>query len=356
MSTHAPVVLGHLAATGWFAAHGEVALTGGLAFCLQKDRAAARAFVELIRTRTGHTAEQLPVPDRWEAESGDPAGWRVDVAGWQEVDSISVPIVFVEAKVSAGFAPRQVSTYVESQQESVREAEAPGGALAVLVPEASVRTARERVADDLGRLGATPDERCWVVHGEPRVAVTVISWDEAIRHMLEQADPAAGDLEQLHGACQALQGADVAALTEADLDGGWRNRKEDLRFIIGRVTEEAIARLSLPLAPWQANPSGGLEGGFRYLAPSALPNLAVGMRLDETGPPLWVRWHQRTADIGLVERRLTEAGRTPQRHEGHLWLPLGIKPDSGSATCQIDRLVSQVVDLYNIAVGRIDSA
>lgn len=137
----------------------------------------------------------------------------------------------------------------------------------------------------LGRLGATPDERCWVVHGEPRVAVTVISWDEAIRHMLEQADTAAGDLEQLHGACQALQGADVAALTEADLDGGWRNRKEDLRFIIGRVTEEAIARLSLPLAPWQANPSGVLEGGFRYLAPSALPNLAVGMRLEKRARP-----------------------------------------------------------------------
>lgn len=107
-------------------------------------------------------------------------------------------------------------------------------------------------------------------------------------------------------------------------------------------------RLLLP--PWQPNPSQGLAGGFRYLAPPNLPNLAVGLRQDGTSPPLWVRWHHRTADIHLVEARLTQAGYRVASHEGHLWLPLDLPPDIGSATRQIQSLVAQVVNVYKVAV------
>lgn len=136
---------------------------------------------------------------------------------------------------------------------------------------------------------------------------------------------------------------------------GWeQSRRDDLRLIIDRVTRVAIAELSLWLAPWQPNPSGGFEGGFRYLAPSDLPNLSVGMRVDGVSPPLWARWHSAHADLRLVESRLTKANLPVQRHEGHLWLALDLEPDVGAATRQIASLASQVVKLYKVAVDWTD--
>jgi hypothetical protein len=256
----------------------------------------------------------------------------------------------VEAKVSAVFAPRQVSAYVVSQKAALGRAGVACGALAVLVPEARVRAALEEVAADLESLGFTARGRALRVDGAPAVTVTAISWDEALQAMLADADPAACDLRQLLGACRALQGADVTAFTEADLAGKWRSRTDDLRLVIDRVTREATAELSLRLMPCQSNAYEGLEGGFRYVASPGLPDLAVGIRLDAASPPLWARWHRRTADIGLVESRLNEAGHAVQKHLDQLWLPLELKPDIGSATRQIEDLVSQVVRLYKIAV------
>jgi hypothetical protein len=225
------------------------------------------------------------------------------------------------------------------------------GALAVLVPAIRVHPARAEVRADLARLGATEDEQWWDVEGEASVRVTVISWDEAIDAMAAKAESAACDLDQLRGACRALQGADVTALTESDLGGGWRSRKDDVRLIIDRVSRSAITELTLPLAPWQSRAFGGLDGGFRYLAPSDLPNLAVGMRVDEQDPPLWARWHRRTADLALAESRLKAAGYAVQRNDDGLWLPLELRPDAGAATGQIASLVSQVVQLYKTAVA-----
>lgn len=350
MSSPVAVILEHLAATRWFAAHGEVALTAGLTFCLEKDPAAAQAFMKLIRDRTGLAEETIPAPDHWKAEIPDDEHMRLDVAGLLDNENAPVPIVLVEAKVSARFAPRQVSTYVSSQKVALERAGVAHGVFAVLVPVARVRAARDEVALDLQSLGVTARDQAWLADGASAVTVTVISWDEAVEAMLADAGLATGDLLQLLGACRALQGADVTAFTEADIAGKWRDRKDDLRLIIDRVTRVAIERLSLELLPWRPNPAEGLEGGYRYLGQSGLPNLAVGMRLDNASPPLWVRWHWRTADVRLVELRLAE-GHTVVKHEGHLWLPLDLKPDVGVATRQIESLVSQVVDLYKTAVG-----
>jgi hypothetical protein len=205
--TITPVLLGHLAATGWFAEHGEVALTAGLTFCLEKDPSAAEAFTRLIRERTGQAEGELRLPDRWQAEAIDEDRTRVDVAGWLDTNTEPVPVVFVEAKVSAAFAPRQVSHYAESQQRRLRNAGLDSGALVVLVPESRVRVAREEVDADLRRLGVTAKAQCWVVDGTPRVAVTVLTWDKAIQVMLDADGPAASDLEQLLGACRALANA-----------------------------------------------------------------------------------------------------------------------------------------------------
>jgi hypothetical protein len=354
MSSPVAVILEQLAATSWFAAHGEVALTAGLAFCLEKDRAAAQAFITLIRDRTGQSVEALPSPNRWQAELPDDDRLRLDIAGLLNMDEVPAPVLLVEAKVGATFAPRQVSTYVLSQKLALSQAGVTCGAFVVLVPGSRVRATREEVGADLESLGVTAGDQAWVLDGSPAVTVTVISWDEAIGRMLAKAEAAACDLEQLLGACRALQGADVMAFTVKDLAGTWRDRKDDLRLIIDRVTREATATLTLRHAPWQAKSSGGLDGGYRYLAPPDLPNLAVGMRLDDGSSPLWVRWHWRTADIKKVRIRLTNAGHKVQDYVDHLWLPLELEPDVGSSTRQIESLVSQVVELYKTAVAWSD--
>jgi hypothetical protein len=75
------------------------------------------------------------------------------------------------------------------------------------------------------------------------------------------------------------------------------------------------------------------------------------MRQGLRNPPLWVRWHERTADLALVRSRLTAAGLPIEEDGDGLWLPLQIAPDNGSATGQIASLVTQVLELYTIAVS-----
>jgi hypothetical protein len=350
MTSATSVVLGHLAATRWFTEHGEVALTAGLTYCLEKDPPAAEAFIQMIRERTGFVGSELPVPARWQAEAIYEDRARIDIAGWVEATTEPAPVVFVEAKVSADFGPRQVSSYLESQQRSLRRAGINPGALVVLVPESRVRSAREEIAGDIERLGPAAGDNSWIVDGPPTIRVAVVSWDDALDAMVDANGPSAADLEQLRGACQALQGADVLALNEADLTGGWHDRKDDLRRIIDRVTREATTELSLAPLPWVPHGSNGLEGGFRYIGASGQPNLAVGMRADGLDPPLWVRWISNYADLVLVEARLTQAGHLFHKLDGRLWVPLEIQADTGSAKRQIAHLVDQIVALYKISV------
>lgn len=349
MTSAASVVLGHLAATGWFAEHGEVALTAGLTYCLEKDGPAAEAFVQIIRLRTGLVGSELVVPDRWQAEAVDADMARIDIAGWVEATAAPAPVVFVEAKISADFSPRQVSSYLTSQQRSLRRAGVDVGAFVVLVPESRVRSAREEVADDVERLGAAAADGCWIVDGPPAVRVAVVSWDDAFDAMVDAKGSSVADLEQLRGACRALQGADVRALDTADLAGGWRDRTDDVRLMIDRVTREATTELSLALLPWVPRGSNGLEGGFRYIGGSGQSDLAVGMRADGRDPPLWVRWISYYADLVLVEERLMQAGNQFEKLDGRLWVPLDIQADTGSARRQVAHLVNQIVALYKVS-------
>lgn len=350
MTSAASVVLEHLAATRWFAEHGEVALTAALTYCLEKDPPAAESFIQMIRERTGFLGSELPIPDRWQAEAIDEDRARIDIAGWVEATTEPAPVVFVEAKVSADFGPGQVSSYLESQRRSLRRAGIDPGALVVLVPESRVRSARDEIAGDIERLGPAARDDCWIVDGPPTIGVAVISWDEALDAMVDASGPSVADLEQLRGACRALQGADVMALTTADLTGGWHDRKDDLRLMIDRVTRAATTELSLAPLPWVPHGSNGLEGGFRYIGAPDQPNMTVGIRADGLDPPLWARWISNYADLISVEERLTQAGRPFHKLDGRLWVQLEIQPDTGSATRQIAHLVDQVVALYKISV------
>lgn len=349
------VVLAHLAAFSWFVKHGEVTLTQGLAFCLQKDDAAATALVKLLRTRTELGVDDLPTPTRWKAESSDADRMRVDVAGFASLGQVSAPVVQVEAKVSAMLTPGQLPTYVASQRADLTRAAFRCGVLAVVVPEARIREVIKIVEASLGPFLVASPGGAWRLAGEPPISVTIVSWDDAFEAMQKAATSSAGDLEQLLGACRALQGANVLAITAADMAGAWRSRKDDLRLVVNRITRGAAAELSLEPLPWQPRSSAGTEGGFRYIGAPGEPNLCVGMRVDETDPPLWVRWHRETTDIELVRPRLEAAGYKPVSHEAHLWVPLAVEPATGGAGRQIVSLTSQIVRLYRTAAALPDA-
>ena len=340
-------LLEHLAGSGWFAKHGEVALTSGLTFCLANDAQAAEAFVRLVRRRTSAT---VPAPVRWQAESRESDATRVDVAGFVETTTHQqVPVIVVEAKIGAGFAGDQVSTYVKAQQRRLGEAGLASGATVVLVPESRVQMCREELADELVSLDAIPRDQLWVVDGAAQIFIAVISWDESLTKCIAAGGPKSADLDQLLGACRALKGADVRALSEADLAGAWTQREADLMLIIDRVTRGVTSTLVTKPFPWRPNPAYGMAGGSRYVISDDGHALAVGMRADRADPPLWVRWHRETPDLAQVQPRLESAGRSAQEHDGHLWVPLVIHPDTGAATRQIDSLVAQVVDLFKIS-------
>lgn len=61
-----------------------------------------------------------------------------------------------------------------------------------------------------------------------------------------------------------------------------------------------------------------------------------------------------TPDFTAIAPRLAAAGYAVEEYEGHLWLPLQLAPDVGSATHQIDNLVAQVVRLHKTAIDWSD--
>ena len=342
---------------------GEVALTSGLTFCLNKDPKAATAFVDLIHRRA-QTSFGRKQPDRWQAEWIDDHGQRPDIVGWVRRDPHVIPSVMVEAKISAGFSDRQVSKYVEHHQVLLERSGEDGGLLVVLVPDDRVDAAAHEVGIDLGRLGATGASP-WTVNGPALVHVVVLSWTEILTVMEAAAGPAVADIQQLAGASRVLRVPDIPAISPHDLGGNWQHRIDDLRAMIDRVTKQATATLracgmnTAPL-PWQPNPSEGLLGGFRYIGEPGQPNLAVGIaapgalsaELDTRllDSPLWIRWHRATTDAERVQERLRSKGLPAFRdRSGLVWMPVDLTGDVGLADRQIDSLVDQVVAAYEAA-------
>jgi hypothetical protein len=155
------------------------------------------------------------------------------------------------------------------------------------------------------------------------------------------------------------------------LQGGWRDRTEELQKIIEQVTRRATESLIAQgvetiLLPWQSKPSDALLGGSRYVGESDQPNLAMGMpsndrpsemRAEGIDPPFWLRWHRSTPDAREVIGRLNAAGLRPVKGQGAIlvWLPLRLKPDAGLAERQTATLVEQVIEAYLATRGSTDN-
>jgi hypothetical protein len=340
-------VLGALAATGWFAKHGEVALTTGLAHVLQKDRSTAAALLNLLVARSG-----VAVPDDllWLPEGVQDDRGRVDVVGSHVDKEVALPVVFIEAKIHADLGDAQVRRYVTTQQRQLAGT-AFGGVVVVLVPESRMSVMSGELTRDLAPVGARRTDSVWEVPGATKVKVILLAWDEAIDVMKRAASDSADDLNQLLGAARAMRGSDIAALTDGELSGSWRTRRADISDMVDRVTNQATRALGFKLAPWQGKSSDGLEGGFRYIGLEGLPNLAVGVRPDVESPPLWVRWHRNTKSFNMVADRL---GKDALEQAGHLWVALEVTADSGSATRQIRSMATQVERLFRVAANLPD--
>lgn len=345
-------LLGHLAASGWFARHGEVALTSGLTHCLQKDARAASGFLDLVRQSTG---SRLPATLMWKAEEINTQNGRVDVVGLHVSEDTSIPLLCVEAKVGADFAEDQLSSYVRAQQHALAGTTHQGVLLA-LVPQSRLRSAQEEVAHDMAFLQARSVGKYWVVPGDSECHVGVLSWDAVIDAMQARARDASADLDQLRGAARTLRGADISAFSKADLAGDWVERLDDLSLVVERVTEEATRKLGLSPLPWRPAAHDGLAGGFRYIGDDVFPNLAVGMRADLTSPPVWVRWHRRTRGLRSVESRLRAGGERLIEEHGHIWVPLRFESGTGLATPQVQALAEQVEALFRLAADLPDES
>lgn len=347
-------VLGMLAARSWFRAHGEVALTGGLAHCLEGDSAVGTALLNLMRERTG-VAETGPVT--WVAEEKVEDG-RVDIAAvlaaTGEPDggvlpATGAPVVRIEGKVSAPFAKRQVSVYIEDQLKKLAAHGASAGVLAVVVPESRVAKVRRDVQAELAAGDATPTDDPWLIGKDPSVSVCVASWDDVFYAALTAA-PGNDDVRQLLAACRVLDGADVPALTEDDLAGQWVRRTADIDKIVLRVTELACLTLApgLKLLPERAGDP--FAGPFRYLGPDSGPLFAVGRRAGNEQHPVWAAWKPAAASSGMDEQ-LRRANWPAERDTaGYLWVPLAIEPLAAHkpATRQIVAMAMQAVELWRI--------
>ena len=165
----------------------------------------------------------------------------------------------------------------------------------------------------------------WVLNGTPSVRTPVVSWSDSLEAMDQAGGPAAHDIQQLAAAARALRAPVIQAFDVDDLRGGWTERRDDLCTLIDVVTRGATAELqtrgfNAPDLPWQPNPSGGLAGGFRYLAEPDQPNLVVGIAtpkihqetlttsVEQT--PLWIRLAPQN------HRRQPRPGTTaPEQHD-----------------------------------------
>ena len=79
------------------------------------------------------------------------------------------------------------------------------------------------------------------------------------------------------------------------------------------------------------------------------PMFAVGFRIDEPGPPLWVRWDRRTPDFHQIVDRLQGKGFQVTQSYSGAWLPLTVGPGEGVESRQICDAVTEVVAIHSNA-------
>ena len=340
-------LLGHLAQFGSFSMQGEVLCTQGLAYLLQDPDARSALKVE-IETRTG-------------AKIGDHLKWRAEVV--QEGDKArpdleacaanKIPVVKIEAKLGAALDGNQFRSYVADLHGRSPE----GGVLLALVPRQRVREATKVVAEAFSVSGPPP----WWPAEYPKVAVTVVSWDEVLNALKQAgAEPLRNEAEQLEAMYKVLSGFHIEPVAGPEVLARWRERESDFVNLVDQVSRRLTTHHSpLPMAvePLEQAPEGFEPKGYRrrYVGRplgAATPFFSIGVRDPFNGrtSPVWLRFHRGTANFADIRDRLDSSEFAARLVEsgGHVWIPLDVPFGVGGEE-MVNELVAQAEAVVQVA-------
>ena len=332
------VILGHLAQFASLAGQSELLCTQGLVHLLCQTEARA-CFTDEIRSSTA-----VEVPDNlvWRAEVLQQDRGRPDLEG---STASGLPVVKVEAKLGAAFAPGQLRSYVHDLADRT----AGSRVLLVLVPSVRVREAQREITVAFEVQGDGP----WRPAHYPGIAITVMTW-ERILDVLNKAGlpaPAACDVAQLTALYRVLSGQHIEPLASTEDLLAWRERAGVFTQIVDRVTRSLLQNEEklYPIGTEQVagEPEGLEPRGYyrRYLCRplgDQRPCFSIGVRdpFQNFSTPIWMRFHRETPRFRIVRDRLIRSPLSDKlvHSDGHVWIPLEVPLNTGG-----DQLVAAVV-------------
>ncbi len=330
---------GFLARHGAITRHGEPLCTSGLTYLLNNN-GLRTLFASFLEERSG---VKIPADLRWLSEVVQEDEGRPDLEG-QYGDR--VPAVKIEAKLGQSFGIGQIRSYAADLATRNRTGD---GILGLLVPAFRLEATRAEVAAEFKIADSKLPQRVL----EPAVVVAVFSWEEVFQTLGENtSDPAAHDVEQLHGMYLTLAGLDMAPITPGQ---NWRERESDYFELANRVTRKLPAEHKV--YPFGNERGYGNEHGYlrRYIGRTAngkMTFLSIGVR-DPFAPhttPLWLRYLRTEPFFEQILQRLQNSGHALVPSEGHVWLPLNLKEEAAGEEL-VDDLVAQAESIHRVIAG-----
>jgi len=339
-------LLGHLAQFASFSTQGEVLCTQGLA-CLLQDPQAKQALAAEI---TRHTGVVFDGELSWYAEAYQECDrGRPDLEGRT---AEGVPVVKVEAKLSANLNPRQFFSYVTDLQERSSQ-----GVLVVLVPRARIPEATAAVSEGLALSSPGP----WPPTEERRVTAMVISWDELLAALRRDGSTSfCYELDQLQDMYKVLSGYHVMPLAGPEELRAWREQERTFLTLVDLVTRRLTTHhpiYPMGLEVVEQDPEGLEPKGFRrrYVCRclgELHPCFAIGVRDPFAGyeTPLWLRFGRTTAHSSLIRERLVSSPLAPRLVEsgGDVWVPLKV-PLQSDGEQMVGAVVEQAEEIARVA-------
>lgn len=351
-----PTLLGHLAKFGSLSMQAEVLCTQGLTHLLRTHSDARTAIATVI---SEHIGVDIDPSLTWVAEAQQADGARPDLeAGTTDRDR--VPVVKIEAKLSASLLPEQLQSYVND----LLHRNSAEGVLLVLVPRLRIEEAVRVAAESFTLAGPGP----WRPVVGRRIGVAVISWEELFASFEVGEDQRFRfELEQLQAMYRELSGNSIAPLASNEDLGRLGERETDFIKLVDQVTRELTAHQRvfpmqverLEEVPYDESPEESpydwQPKGYRRRYVSGPPGVAdsyycIGVRdsFAQWLTPIWMRFHKVTRHFAEIRRRIVASQLRSLDSGGHIWIPLDIPLDV-SQEQMVEALVRQVEAVVQIA-------
>ena len=338
----APTLLGHLARFGSFTTQSELLCTQGLTYLLQTYEDARLAMASMVEDCTGVVIDPSLT---WKAETRQEDRSRPDL---EACSPEGVPVVKIEAKLSAQLFVSQVRSYVTDLQTRNNLP----SAMLVLVPEGRITEAARLTASALGITGSGP----WRITDGPATGIAVISWNQLFDALLAgEAAQFRHELEQLQAMYHVLSGDFIAPLADEEDLLQWRERETDLVNVVDQVTRRLTTQHQV--YPMLLQPLDGasldIESSgyrFRYVCPLPKSCFSIGVRDPFKGwvTPVWMRFHKSTGNFLHIRQHIEDSAVQYRLSSGHIWIPLEVPLDA-SAEKMIQALVDEAGEIVRIA-------